>query len=148
MSDIVLFVLDEGFDDMSLLSCQVILEENGYDIIISARKSGAIKGEESSVIVVSLDDALNQNIDYKGLIIIGGAKLNEWVLLDNLIQKLYNSGKIIGGLNNGINLLTSLGKNISTTNQIVIDENIITLSETSSEIENFVDNYYKMILSV
>ena len=146
MSGVLLIVLNEGFDDMSLLACQVILEENGNDVIISSKVNGTIKGDDSSVITVSLEEALNQGEDYKGIIVIGGNDLNGWSLLDECITKMHGEKKIIGGVEKGVEIIS---KNIadiplSNSSDIVNEGNVITLLNPEN-VENFAEELVKLV---
>ena len=90
MLDRILLVLTEGFDDYAFLSCQVILEENNFDIIISSKINGTVKGVDSSVITVSLSEVISENINFKGIILVGGNDMNNWDELDKIIGDFYN----------------------------------------------------------
>lgn len=142
MSGIILLVVEEGFDDMSLLTCQVILEENGNDIIICSKEAGAVKGEESSVMTVDLSEAITQNINYDAIIVLGGASTGKWELLSSTLVKFENESKLIGAISNGIEQLKHAGidRNLSSSAEITIDRKVISLSDPT-EVEKFVENF-------
>jgi putative intracellular protease/amidase len=137
----IILVLSEGFDDMAFLSCQVILEESNYDVIVTSEEGGAIKGEDSSVISVSFDEAFSQNIDYSGLIIVGGRNI-EWNRLDDTLRSYKDLGKKIGAIAEGTNILQSLFTNnkFSSDSNVIVDNNIITLFNPDNS-ESFVDQF-------
>ena len=137
----ILLALSEGFDDMAFLSCQVILEENSYDVIISSSEGGAIKGIDSSVISVTLDEALSQKINYSGIILVGGKNL-EWERLRETIRSYENMNKKIGAIAEGINVLMKLfaNTNYSSDTKVIVDDNIITLLNPENS-EIFADRF-------
>ena len=139
----ILLVLSEGFNDMAFLSCQVILEESNYDVIVTSNEGGAIKGEDSSVISVSFDEALSQKIDYSGLVLVGGKNL-EWNKLSETIRSYKDLGKKIGAIAEGTNILQGLFSNInhSSDTNVIVDNNIITLFNPNNS-ENFVDRFVR-----
>ena len=137
----ILLVLSDGFDDMAFLSCQVVMEENNYDVIVASKEGGAIKGMDSSVISVSFDEALSQKINYLGLVLVGGKNL-EWKSLDETIRFYKNSGKKIGAIAEGTKILQGMFDNIkySIDTNIIVDNNIITLYNPENS-ETFVDQF-------
>lgn len=137
----ILLVLSEGFDDMAFLSCQVIMEENSYDVIVSSSEGGAIKGTDSSVISVAFDEALSQEINYSGIILIGGKNL-EWGRLGEEIRSYENTGKKIGAIAEGTNVLKNLftNTNYSSDTNVIVDDNIITLFNPENS-EIFADRF-------
>ncbi|MDH5400864.1 MAG: DJ-1/PfpI family protein [Candidatus Heimdallarchaeota archaeon] len=146
MSCTILLVLEEGFNDLSFLTIQTLLEENSHDIIISSSKSDAIKGIESSVMTVSLDDALNHEIDYKAIILVGGNSLNNWDLLNETLKKFSNENKLIGAVENGVSVLQELGLSniISTGDDVIFDNSILSLGKPEN-IENFVERLISLL---
>ncbi|MCY3411404.1 MAG: hypothetical protein INQ03_07200 [Candidatus Heimdallarchaeota archaeon] len=134
MSGIAIIVLGEGYDDMSLLSCQVILEENSTDVIISSLINGAVKGEDSSVMAVSFQEAMKQEVEYSALIVLGGKNIENWDLLNSAIRKFNDEGKIVAGIQNGIDVIKGVlpDCSYSVDSSIIEDTNIITLFDSES----------------
>lgn len=140
VSNYYLVIIDEGFDDMSLISCQVILEESNHEVIICSHINGAIKGIDSSVISVSFDEVLSHDINYTGIIVLGGGTTNLPEKITTFIKSNQTAGKTIVGIDKGVNELKILFPefNYSTDKQYVRDRNVITLFDPS-EIEGFVE---------
>ncbi|MHA2252005.1 MAG: DJ-1/PfpI family protein [Candidatus Kariarchaeaceae archaeon] len=134
----ILLVLTEGFNDLIFLSCQVILEENGNDVIIVSKMNGACKGEDSSVITVSLDDALKQNEYYSAIVVVGGNNITNWEVLEKTIQNFHQEKRILGFVGETIDLLG--------TNNTLISEftNIIHMLE-NDDAEQFAEKIAMMI---
>jgi len=128
MAGTVLLVITEGFDDMAYLSNQVILEEAGNDVIPVSGESGALKGETSSVMTVSISDALSQDIPYVAMILIGGNGLQNINELEAMVTEFHQDGKIIGAIGSGIEILKKVGINsVSDDGNILMEGNIITM---------------------
>ena len=100
----ILLVLSQNFDDMLFLSCQVILEEAGNDIIVASIDKGTAKGSDTSVMTVSLKEALTQNLSYVALIVIGGSGIDEWDDLIRTMLDFQGNNKLIG-LNSSVEKL-------------------------------------------
>jgi hypothetical protein len=144
----ILIVLTENFDDMMFLSSQVILEELGHDIIICSRENGTAKGENSSVMTVALSEALKQNEEYSGIILIDGSNFSDWELLNNALNQFNSQNKIIGFSIKSKSLLAKMGFEINQTdNKIIYQDNLLYLAD-ASEIENFVNKFHQIISSV
>ncbi|MHA2403345.1 MAG: hypothetical protein ACXADH_10180, partial [Candidatus Kariarchaeaceae archaeon] len=73
MTGTILLVVTNGFNDMAFLSCQVILEERGNDIIVVSENAGTVRGTDTSVMAVSLEDALSQDETYICIVVTGGS---------------------------------------------------------------------------
>lgn len=148
MASTILLLLTEGFDDMAYLSNQVILEEAGNDVITASRSSGAIKGKTSSVMTVSMEEALSQDISYKALILIGGNTLSSVPELSETITQFKDGNKIIGAIGTGVDVLTSTGKfgDLSNDSQIVVSDNTISMKIPENS-EEFAEKLVTMIKS-
>ena len=145
VSGYLLIVIQEGFDDMSLLACQVILEENENDVIISSNSEGIVKGEDSSVLTVSFEDAIKQNIDYSGIVLIGGQYDITIPGIADKVSTLHQEGKIIAGLGNGIKIIENVVQNqLSNSKEIIVDKNVITLMDPEL-VEEFAEKLASMI---
>jgi putative intracellular protease/amidase len=146
VSGYLLIVIQEGFDDMSLLACQVILEENENDVIISSISEGIVKGEDSSVLAVSFEEAIKQNIDYSGIVIIGGNEEINIADLNETISRFHKDGKIIAGIGKGIKIINQeLTVKVSDSKEIMIDSNVITLLDPEI-VEEFAEKLSSLIL--
>lgn len=144
MTGTVLLVLNEGFDDFAFLSCQVIFEENNKDVIIASKDAGTIKGIDSSVITVALNDALSQEIGYSGFVLIGGEHLEGWDDLEKVIREMSGKGQTCGFVAQGIKYATGLlGANFSTDKQVCVDGNIVSLLDPENS-EEFAETIVKM----
>ena len=146
MLDRILLVLTEGFDDYAFLSCQVILEENNFDIIISSKVNGTIKGVDSSVMTVSLSEVISEEIDFKGVILVGGNDMNNWDELDKIIGDFYNFKKVIGAIKEGIHFMKQKYSeiNFSEDDNISTDDFIITLMDPDNT-EDYINEFIKLI---
>lgn len=129
MANTILLLLTEGFDDMAYLSNQVILEEAGNDVITASHSSGAIKGATSSVMTVSIDEALSQDISYKALILIGGDNLTDIPNLVDIITQFKKDNKIIGAIGSGVDVLASTGEfsELSSDSEIIVSNHTISM---------------------
>ena len=147
MAGTILLVLTKGFNDMAFLSNQVLLEEANHDVIICSKTNDAIKGQESSVMTVSLSEALNQNVNYSAMVVIGGKDLENWSFLGEVINKFHREKKLIGAIgNDSIQALKNAGLSyqFSSDDVVVISENVITLFD-SEDFEQFVDKLTQLI---
>ncbi len=142
----VLLVLNEGFDDFAFLSCQVIFEEHNFDIIIASIKNSTCKGIDNSVITVSLEEALRQNIDYRAIVIVGGKNLENWELLENVINEFKSNNKAIGGIKEGVKIIKKIlpEVEVSDNNKPIENQNVITLMDPDGS-EEFAESFVKII---
>ena len=138
MVETILLVLTEGFNDLIFLTCQVILEENGNDVIIVSKMNGACKGEDTSVITVSLDDALKQNEYYSAIVAVGGNNITNWDLLEKTVQSFHKEKRILGLVGSTIDFLGTDSASISEFT------NVIHMSETD-DAEQFAEQLASMI---
>lgn len=145
MHGTVLLVLTNKFDDMAFLTSQVILEENSYDVIIASKESGTCKGVDTSLMTVSLEDALNQSIQYSGLILVGGEGIQDWPLLNQTIQNFTEMSKPIGAITHTISLLpnhSQIRERVS--GSITHFQNILFLNKID-DAEEFVGQFIKIM---
>lgn len=137
MGTSVLLVLSENYDDMAFLSCQVILEENGHDVIISSKDRGTIKGETSSVIAVSLNTALDQQIDYSALILILSENAEIYNELIDTIKLFNSNSKFIVSVFSSIKALELADISINSDNELNEKNKIILLQDLNKTEEFF-----------
>lgn len=146
MAGTILLVITEGFNDMAFLSCQVILEEQGNDVIITSKKNGTSKGGDTSVITVSLSEALDQNEEYAGLIIVGSNDLSGWDTLESTLKSFYLDNKVIGIIGNAVDLLPKVGITYNKSGGLpfIVENNLLIMLEPD-ESEAFAEKLALMI---
>lgn len=142
----ILLALTEGFNDMAVLANQVMLSENNYDVIISSKENTAVKGEDSSVLAISLDEALSHGVNYTALVVVGGNNIEGWESLSKLAAEMIASQKIVGALGSGITLIENLGLDVelSRSDDVRVSNNIITLHNAELA-EEFVDQLLQLL---
>jgi putative intracellular protease/amidase len=142
----ILLALTEGFNDMALLANQVMLSENNFDVIISSTMNSAIKGEDSSVLAITLEEALSHGVDYNAVIVVGGNDIEQWDELFNFVSEMVASQKIVGALGTGIKVIEKIGGDVelSRSDEVVVSGKIITL-ENAELAENFVDKMLDLL---
>lgn len=138
MPGTVLLVLTEGFQDMALISNQVILEESNNDVIIASRSNSAIKGQESSVMTVSLQEAMEQDMEYAALLIIGGNSISGWSELHQVVTQFQSRSAILAAVSSGIDVLVEAGitEEVSHDGTIKQSGQVITLKDIDN-VESF-----------
>ena len=145
MPGTVLLVLTNKFDDMAFLTSQVILEENSFDVIIASKERGTCRGVDTSLMTVSLEDALNQSIQYSGLILVGGEGMEDWDLLNQTILNFTELSKPIGVITDTVSLLPNYSivkEQVSGT--ITHFENILFLSQVD-DAEEFIEQFINLL---
>jgi len=143
----ILLILTEGYDDMAYLSSQVILEEAGNDVISASPQGGALKGETSSVMTVTIEEALSQEINYIALVIVGGSKLATIPNLSTIVSQFNTDGKVIAAFDTGISALQSAGitDGLSNDAQLIKSDNILTM-KTPQDCESFAETLAGMLV--
>lgn len=145
MTHSVLLVLNENFDDMMFLTSQVVLEENDCDVIICSDESKTVKGETSSVMTVSLENALKQDVEYDAIVVVGGNNLTNWDLLKQTVGEFHNKGKLVATISEMMPLLSSTNASLTnSSDSFVYNDGILILNDLS-KCEEFVDEVAKKL---
>lgn len=139
MVESVLIVLTEKFDDMMFLASQVILEEQGVDVLICSTGNGIAKGQDTSVMTVALSEAINQETDYAGIILIHGSDFTNWNFLNEVLDNFNARLKIIGFTPSSLDLVRNYDFNFNNPNEgIDVQNNLVYLSNLDLS-EKFVE---------
>ena len=143
----VLLVITENFDDMMFLSSQVILEEQGVEVLICSIENGIAKGQDSSVMTVALSEALEQQIDYAGIILVHGSNFTNWNLVKDVLDNFYAKEKIIGFTSSSLDLVKNYQFDFQNSSEgITIQKNFIYLSDLDLS-EKFAEIFAEKIIS-
>ncbi|MCE7736229.1 MAG: hypothetical protein GPJ54_15210 [Candidatus Heimdallarchaeota archaeon] len=146
MVESVLLVLTEKFDDMMFLASQVILEEQGIDVLICSTNNGIAKGQDTSVMTVALSEAMDQEMDYAGIILIHGSDLSNWNFLIETLNNFNAEGKIIGFTSSSLDLIRNFDFNFNNLNEgIDVQNNLIYLSDLDLS-ENFAEKFTETMI--
>lgn len=146
MIESVLLVLTEKFDDMMFLASQVILEEQGIDVIICSTDNGIAKGQDTSVMTVALSEALDQDVDYAGIILIHGSDFTNWQFLNEVLDNFNANNKTIGFTPSSLDLVKNFDFDFNNPNEgIDVQNNLIFLSDLDLS-ENFVEKFTKTMI--
>ena len=145
MTKSVLLVLTDNFDDMMFLTSQVILVEHGVDVLVCSIENGTAKGENSSVMTVALSEAIKQQIDYDGIIMIHGSDFTNWDFLYGVLDKFNANRKLIGFTYSSIDLIRKYHSNLYKSNKGVnTHNNLVYLSDLELS-EDFVNKFAEML---
>ncbi|MHA2170396.1 MAG: DJ-1/PfpI family protein [Candidatus Kariarchaeaceae archaeon] len=143
MTGTLLLVVTNGFNDMAFLSCQVILEERGNDIIVVSENAGTVRGTDTSVMAVSLEDALSQDEAYICIIVTGGSGILQWELLKDTVNSFTQAGKVVGLIGEAKGIITG-GELVSSLDPIAVEQNMIILNDIDSS-ERFAEKLAEML---
>lgn len=145
MTGTVLLILTTNFDDMAFLSCQVILEENSFDVIVASKERGTCRGGETSLMTVALEDALNQDIEYLGLVLIGGDDFTNWELVKQTVNEFQTKNLWIGSVTNTQNLI--LGSEQTDTSEPITVINKTVYLNSLDFAEQFAEQFAELLNS-
>jgi putative intracellular protease/amidase len=143
MTGTILLVVTNGFNDMAFLSCQVILEERGNDIIVVSENAGTVRGTDTSVMAVSLEDALSQDETYICIVVTGGSNLLQWELLKDPVNAFTQAGKVVGLIGDAKGIISG-GELVSSLDPIAVEQNMIILDDIDSS-ERFAEKLAEML---